>query len=158
MKTQLKKNAATGLVVLLISAACLAAVFIPSLAAASIPANATDRQVQHMSVLGIWQSPQMVHRLGLTEEQVRQLRDADFNARARQLELRGQLSSFRLQLEKAMAADIFDDKAIVKMAKKIANLNGELFVHKIESNLAVGNILNADQVAELKRLTGLHNK
>lgn len=158
MKTPLNKNAVTGLVVLLITAACLAAGFIPSQAAASIPANAMDRQVQHMSVLGIWQSPEMVQRLGLTEEQVRQLRDADFSARARQLELRGQLSSVRLQLEKTMAADIFDDKAIVKMAKKIAKLNGDLFVHKIESNLAVGNILNADQVAELKRLTGLHNK
>lgn len=158
MKTPLNKNAVTGLVVLLITAACLAAGFIPSQAAASIPTNAMDRQVQHMSVLGIWQSPEMVQRLGLTEEQVRQLRDADFSARARQLELRGQLSSVRLQLEKTMAADIFDDKAIVKMAKKIAKLNGDLFVHKIESNLAVGNILNADQVAELKLLTGLHNK
>ena len=158
MSTPSRKRSANGVAVLLVTAACLAASFIPAQAAASIPADTLDRQVQHLSVLGIWQSPQMVQRLGLTEEQVRQLREADFNARAKRLELSGQLSSVRLQLEKTMAADIFDDKTIVKMAKKIANLNGQLFVHRIESNLAVGNILNADQIAELKRLSGLHKK
>lgn len=159
MKTPSRKKAVTGVVALLITAACLAAFIIPSQAVASGPADAwqgraMDRQAQHRSVLGLWRNPYMIQKLELTEEQVKQLRDADFNARAKKLELKGQLNSVRLQMEKTMAADTLDDKTIVKMAKKIASLKGQLFVHQIESDLAVGNILSADQVAALKLFSG----
>lgn len=48
---------------------------------------------------GIWRDPQMIQKLELTDEQVKQLRDADFTFREKRLELKAQLDSFRLQIE-----------------------------------------------------------
>jgi hypothetical protein len=43
------------------------------------------------------------------------------------------------------------------VAEKISDAKGKLFIQKIESRLALGKILNADQMKKLKQL-GFHQK
>ena len=162
MNTELIKKIGKGVMVLLISTAFIAICAIPAMAGMPAPANTwqergMDRLKHHRPALGIWRSPQMVQKLELSKKQVNQLREADFTSREKQLELKAQLDSFRLQMDKAFSGDSVDDKAVRHLAEKIAGVKGDLFVQNVESRLTVGKILSADQMDKLK-LHRMHHK
>jgi len=92
----------------------------------------------------------MVQKLGLTEDQVKQIRDADFSFREKCLPLKAQLDGLRLQMEKAFSQDVVDDAVVLKTAQTISEIEGKLSVRKIETLLTLGEILNANQIKELK--------
>ena len=146
MNWKLSKTFGTGIMVLLITVC-----FIPAIAGADGKHdkgfNSKDR---HRPALGIWRDPQMVQKLGRTAEQVNEVRDADFTFREKHLELKAQLDSLRLQLDKAFSDDVVDDTAVLSLAEKISGVKGKLFVQKIEARLAFGKVLNADQINKLK--------
>ena len=99
----------------------------------------------------------MIQELGLTQEQIAQIRDADFAYRKKRLELKSQLDGWRLKMEQAFSDDIVDDAAVLSLAEKISNLRGKLFVQDIESRLALRKFLKADQIERL-RLQSMHAK
>jgi len=145
------KKLGTGFIVLL-TAVC----FIPAVAGAFTPGD--ERQERglsgkgcHRPALGIWRNPQLVQELELTEEQVKELRDADFTFREKRLALRAQLNGLRLQLEKAFSEDLVDNAAVLPVAEKISDVQGKRFVQDIESRLALGKILKADQIKKLRQ-------
>ena len=157
MKSKLFKKTGTTVMVLLITVC-----FIPAIVGAFAPGDGRQdkgfgRKDHHRSDLGIWRDPQMVQKLELTENQVKQIRDADFTFREKQLELKEQLDGFCLKMDKAFSDDVVDDTAVLKMAQKIADVKGKLFIRNIESRLALGKILNADQIEKLK-LYDMHPK
>lgn len=123
---------------------------IPSTAGAFSPEKAEqfrggDGIKHHRPVQGVWRDSQMIDKLGLTDEQVKQIRDTDFAFRENHLTMKAQLDLFHLEMEKALSADTITDQAVLKIANKIAELKGEMFVQKIELRLAFGKILTADQ-------------
>lgn len=149
MNSKLGKKFGTGVMVLLITLC-----FIPALALAG--ASGDQRQGKglemkghHGPVLGIWRNRQMVQKLELTENQVKQIRDTDFTFRERHLVLKSQLDSFHLQMDKAFSSDRVDNTAILKAAQAISDVRGKLFVQKVESRLALGKILTADQIKKM---------
>ena len=157
MNWKLSKTFGTGVMVLLITVC-----FIPAIAGASAPGDGRqdkgfDKKDHRQPALGIWRDPQMVKKLELTIEQVKQLRDADFVFREKHLELKAQLDSFRLQMDKAFSDDIVDNTAVLVLAEKISDVKGKMFIQKIETRLAVGKLLNADQIKKLK-LYDMHPK
>lgn len=157
MKSKLSKKFGTGIIVLLITIC-----FIPAFAGAFAPGDGKhdkgfDRKDRHRPVLGIWRDPQMVQKLGLTAEQVKKVRDADFAFREKHLALKAQLDNLGLQLDKAFSDDVVDNTAVLALAQKISDVRGKLFVQNIESRLALGKILNADQIKKLK-LYGMHQR
>ena len=109
-----------------------------------------DRKDRHRPALGIWRDPQMVQKLELTAEQVKQVRNADFTFREKRLGLKAQLDSLQLQMDKAFTDDVIDDTAVLSLAEKISGVKGKLFIQKIEARLEVGKLLNADQINKLK--------
>ena len=150
MNSKFSKKFGMRLVFLLITA-----FFIPAIAGAFVPGDGKPdkgyhRKDRHRPVLGIWRNPQMVQKLELTAEHVKQLRDVDFTFRERRLGLKAQLDSLRLQMDKAFTDDVIDDTAVLALAEKISDVEGKLFIQKIESRLAFGKILNADQINNLK--------
>ena len=145
-----RKKLGTGLIVLL-TAVC----FIPAVAGAFTPEGGRpDKGFGgkgiHPPALGIWRNPQMVQQLEITEQQVKELRDADFTFREKRLALRAQLDGLRLHMEKAFSEDAVDNAAVLSVAEKISDTQGKLFIQDIESRLALGKILNADQIKKLK--------
>lgn len=157
MKSKHFKKLGTTAMVLLITAC-----FIPAIAGASAPGagrpgKGFGRQDHRRPALGIWRDSQMLQRLELTEKQVKQIRDADFIFREKHLALKSKLDGFRLKMDKAFSDDVVNDTTVLKMAKKIADVKGELFVQKIEGRLALRKILNADQIEKLK-LCNMHQK
>ena len=150
MNSRLGKKISTGAMALLI-AVC----FIPAIAGAFAPGEGReDRgfhgEDHHLFALGIWRDPQMIEKLELTTAQGKQVRDADFTFREKSLTLKAQLDGLRLQMDKAFSDDVVDDTVVLKMAQKISDLKGKLFVQKIEARLVLGKILNADQIKKLK--------
>ena len=150
MNWKLSKTFGTGVMVFLITV-CL----IPAIAGAFGPEDERqdkgfDRKDQHRPVLGIWRDPQMIQKLELTKEQVKQLRDADFTFREKRLGLKAQLDGLRLQMDKAFTNDVVDDTAVLSLAEKISGVKGKLFIQKIEARLEVGKLLNADQINKLE--------
>ena len=129
--------------------------FIPAFAGAFTPGDCKpDKRFgmkrHHMSPLGIWRNPKMVQELGLTDEQVKGLREADFAHREKRLQLKSKLDGLHLEMEKLFSADPVNESEILQLAKKISDLKGKLFVRRIESRLAVGKLLTADQLKKLK--------
>jgi|GEM_PF-1032709 len=157
MSSELSKKIGTGVMVLLIMAC-----FIPANVGAFAPGDgrqdkAIQRKGHHRSVLGVWRNTKMVQKLGLTEEQIKKVREADFTFREKKLPLKAQLESLHLQMEKAFSDDIVDNAAVLSLAEKISDVKGDLFVQQIESRLALGKILNADQIEKLK-MHAMHQK
>ena len=150
MNLKLSKKLVTGVAVLLITVC-----FIPAIAGAFASEDGKhdkgfDRKDRHRPALGIWRDPQMVQKLELTAEQVKQVRNVDFTFREKRLELKAQLDSLRLQMDKAFTEDVIDDTAVLSLAEKITDVKSKLFIQKIEARLAVGRLLNADQINILK--------
>ena len=157
MSAKLKvKSITTGMILLII--VC----FVPTVAGAFEPGGGKhdkgfDKRDRHRPVLGIWRDSQMIQKLGLTSEQVKEIREADFTFREKHLALKTQIDGLRLQMDKAFSEDVVDDAALLSLAEKISNLKGKLFVQKIESRLTLGKILNADQIKKMK-LYDMHQK
>ncbi|MBN1930516.1 MAG: Spy/CpxP family protein refolding chaperone [Desulfobacterales bacterium] len=105
---------------------------------------------RHQPCLGIWRNPQMIQKLKLTEEQVKQLKDVDFTFREKRLELQAQLDGFYLQMDKAFSDDRLDDAAVLKLAQNISDIRGKMFIQNIESHLTIYKLLNTDQIKNLK--------
>jgi Spy/CpxP family protein refolding chaperone len=150
MNSNLRQKFFTGAMVLLATV-----FFIPAFAGAFTPGQCrTDKgfgmKRHHVSPLGIWRNPKMVQELGLTDEQVGDLREADFAHREKHLKLKSQLDAFNLELEKLFSADSVDEAKVLQLAQKISDLKGKRFVQKIECRLAVGRLLRADQLKKLK--------
>ena len=113
MNSKLSKKFGTGVMVLLITVC-----FIPAIAGAFASEGGKhdkgfDRKDRHRPALGIWRDPQMVQKLELTAEQVKQVRNVDFNFREKRLGLKAQLDSLRLQMDRAFTEDVIDDTAVL---------------------------------------------
>ena len=150
MNSNLRQKFFTGAMVLLVTV-----FFIPAFAGAFTPGDCKpDKRFgmkrHHMSPLGIWRNPKMVQELGLTDEQVKGLREADFAHREKRLQLKSKLDGLHLEMKKLFSADPVNESDILQLAQKISDLKGKLFVRKIEARLAVGKLLTADQLKKLK--------
>ena len=150
MNSRIGKRIGTGIMAIL-----LIICFIPAISGAFAPGDAMQHsgfhgEGHHRPALGIWRDSQMVEKLGLTPDQVKQIRDADFSFREKCLPLKAQLDGLRLQMDKAFSQDVVDDTIVLKTAQTISDIEGKLFVQKIETVLTLGKILNADQIKKLK--------
>lgn len=157
MHSKVSKKISTGLMALLITVC-----FVPAMAGAFGPGDGCQNRGfhgkgHHRPALGIWRNPKVVEKLGLTQEQVKQIRDTDFAFREKRLALKAPLDSLRLQMDKAFSEDVVDDTIVLETAKKISDVKGKLFIQKIEARLALGKILNADQINKLK-IYKMHQK
>lgn len=157
MNSKLSKKIGTGVIVLLVTVC-----FIPAISGAFAYGDGRqnkgiDMKGHHRSALGIWRHPQMVQKLELTKEQVKKLRDADFAFREKRLAMKAQLESYHLQMDKAFSDDSVDNAKVLSLAKKISDVKSKMFIQKIEARLAVGKLLNADQIKKLK-LYDMHQK
>lgn len=153
MKSKLNQKLSTSVIVLLIIT-----FFIPVLALAGTPGE--HRQGKELKMMGhhgpsldIWRNPKIVQELELTENQLKQIKDTDFAFREKHLVLRSKLDSFHLQLDKAFSNDRVDDAAILKIAQAVSDVESKLFVQNVESRLALGKILTADQIKKMSLYT-----
>jgi Spy/CpxP family protein refolding chaperone len=160
MKTRFNKKIATAVMTGLIAVS-----FIPAVAGACRGRGGGQGQgkgdcamqggkqwKQQRSALGIWKNPKMMKDLALTPEQVGKLKDADFAAREKQLALKAEMASLRLQMDQAFTADPVDDATVRGLAEKMAAAKGKMSMQRVETRLTVKNLLAPEQVAKLQTL------
>lgn len=98
---------------------------------------------------GILHNQKMVEDLGLSEDQVKKLKDMEFSCREKQLQIQSRIEMLQLQMDKAVSSDKMEDGEVLKLAKEISGLKGEKYIQKIESKLAFRKILTQDQMKKL---------
>ena len=157
MNSNLRQKFFTGAMVLLVTV-----FFIPAFAGAFTPSDCKPdkgfgMKRHHVSPLGIWRNPKTIQELGLTDEQVKGLREADFAHREKRLQLKYKLDGLRLEMKKLFSTDPVNEAEVLQLAQKISDQKGKLFVRKIESRLAVGKLLTADQLKKLKSFDFHHH-
>ena len=151
MNTNAKKTIGAATAILLITVC-----FFPGIAGAfpsgeAMGAKADGPDGYHRPPLGFWRNPQLVKELGLTDKKVKQVREADFSFREKHLALKYQLDGLRLQMDKAFSADTVDNAAVRQLAQKMADIRGQMLVQDVEAHLTLGELLNADQIDQLKK-------
>ena len=106
------------------------------------------------AAFGIWQNPQAVQDLGISPEQVKKLKEAEFAAREKQLPLKAELDNLRLKMDQAFAAEPVDEKAVLELTDKISAVKGKMAVQMTEERLAMKRILTPEQVAKMDMRRG----
>ena len=157
MNSNLRQKFFTGAIILLATV-----FFTPTFAGAFTsdnyrPDKGFGMKRHHVSPLRIWRNPKMIEELGLTDEQVKGLRKADFAHREKRLQLKYKLDGLHLEMKKLFSADPLNETEVLQLAQKISDQKGNLFVRKIESRLEVRKLLTAGQLKKLKRFDFHHN-
>ena len=106
------------------------------------------------SPFGIWHNSQAVKNLGLSADQVKQLKEAEFASREKQLPLQAELDSLRLKMDQAFAAEPVDEKTVVDLTEKISAVKGKLAVQRTEDKLAMKKIFTPDQLDKMQSMRG----
>jgi len=104
--------------------------------------------------LGIWRNTQLVQTLGLNDEQVHKLKEADFTAREKQQTLRAEMNSLHLKMDHAFSADKIDEEGIRNLSKKIAATKGQMIEQRVENRLTLNKILTPEQLTKLNSQRG----
>jgi Spy/CpxP family protein refolding chaperone len=102
--------------------------------------------------LGIWRNAQMIQNLGLSGDQVSNLKEADFAAREKQQALRAEMDSLWLKMDHAFSADTVDEDAVRQLSEKMAAVKGRMVVQRTETRLALRNLLTPEQIDKLSTL------
>lgn len=140
------------------AALLLAAVLLlPAFAGAYSPGGGRQGQGQGICAgkasrgsCGLWRNPEVVEKLGLTGEQIKGLRDADYRFREEQVELNAKVSALRLRIEKAFYEESVDENAVRRLAKEMADAKGQIYIQRVEARLAAEKLLTADQLKKLR--------
>jgi Spy/CpxP family protein refolding chaperone len=100
----------------------------------------------------LWQNPKMAVELGLTDEQISQLKNADLFFRERYMKLKNEWDYLHLKIENTLSDETVDEEAVREAAREMAGVMGALFFQHIELNLTAERILTPDQRGKLKLL------
>jgi Spy/CpxP family protein refolding chaperone len=114
------------------------------------PRKGHGKRGMHKSPLGIWRNPGLVKTLELTDNQVKALKDADFDLRERRAELKSRITTLRLKMERAFSEAAVDEPAILQLAEKLSKVKGKMYVLKTKARLSVKKILSPEQCEKLK--------
>lgn len=103
----------------------------------------------HMRYSLLWNDPDVAREMGLSDEQVKGIKDTDFSFREKHLEQKAELERYRLELEKAFSSEPVEKSAVMKSAQKITDSRGKMFIQEIEFRFDVEKLLTPDQVKKL---------
>lgn len=148
-------------------AALISAAFIPTAAEAcrggrggrggqNMGMNCDMKGSRGGAAFGIWENPQAVQELGLSADQVKKLKEAEFASREKQLPLMNELDGLRLKMDQAFAAEPVNEKAVLELTEKISAVKGKQAVQRAEDKLALGKILTPEQMGKMKSMRGMN--
>jgi len=154
MTTSIKQNFLKVAIFLLVGI-----FFVPAIASAfrhgdgkSERGMGMNMQTMQWTPFHVWNNPETVEELGLSDEQVGKLKEADFSMKENHLELRAQLNRLNLEMEKAFSEKTINDAQVLELANKMNEIRNQLFMDRVESRLKMTKILTAEQLEKLETL------
>jgi len=103
----------------------------------------------HMGYSRLWKDPDVVKEMGLSDEQVEKIKQADFSFREKHIKQKAELEQHRFELEKAFSNEPVEKAAVLKSAEKISDIRGKMFISKTEYRFDVKSLLTPDQNKKL---------
>ena len=100
----------------------------------------------------------MADELGLTDEQMENIKDAQYDFRKAEIGLLADLKISRLELRRLMMQEKPDQKQITQLVDKIADNQKELLKNNIDRKLAMKEILTKEQFKKLTRMKAERRK
>lgn len=97
-----------------------------------------------------WKSEKMVEKLGLTEAQVAELSETDYQNRKAKIEVDARLEAARLELEHLLAGDTVSQAETSALVDKIADARRDQTKLKLEKMIKVRSVLSAEQWKKLE--------
>ena len=101
---------------------------------------------------GLWRDAKLVEHLQLSDEQVESLKQTDFAFRERAISIKAEAEKGQLELDRALSEQNLNESAVKKTAKKLGDLQSQMFVLQVEHKLAVRKVLTDQQVDKLEKL------
>ena len=154
MTTSIKQNFLKVAIFLLIGI-----FFVPAIASAFRHGDGKSERGMGMHMQGmqwtpfhVWNNPKIVEDLGLSDEQVGKLKDADFTLKENHLELRAQIDQLNLEMEKAFSEKPINDSQVLELANKMNEIRSRLFIDRVDSRLKMTKILTEEQLEKLEAL------
>jgi periplasmic protein CpxP/Spy len=97
-----------------------------------------------------WHNPQMVERIGLSEDQRKKLEDLEQQHKLRRIDLNAAMQKAQVTLEPLMNAEQPDESKILAQIDRVSQAQGELRKDEVQLQLSVRRILTADQWRKLR--------
>jgi len=95
-----------------------------------------------------------IDKLDLTDEQLNNLKDIQYNFQKTLIGLRADMQSSRLELRHLMMQDKSDQKAIANLVDKIGETQKMLLKQRVDRKLAMKAILTPDQFKKFMQMRG----
>lgn len=99
--------------------------------------------------MGMFLSPRMFHELGLSPDQEKKLRDIHLAAEKKKIQLHAQKATLELDLKNSLTAYPINKGESMALAEKIADLDKQITLFRVETLTQVLGNLTADQHAKL---------
>lgn len=99
--------------------------------------------------MGMFLSPRMFHELGLSPDQEKKLREIHLAAEKKKIQLHAQKATLELDLKNSLTAYPINKSESMVLAEKIADLDKQITLFRVETLTQVLGNLTADQHAKL---------
>lgn len=97
-------------------------------------------------------NPKSVQELGLTEEQVKRIREGADETRKSQMKLRADLELAGVEQAKLLTGDQVDEKSLMQAVEKTGRIRTEMAKLQMKQILLVRNNMTAEQHAKLRKM------
>jgi Spy/CpxP family protein refolding chaperone len=102
--------------------------------------------------------PDMEDELGLTEEQIENIKEIQYNFKKIEIGLRADLKTSRLELRHLMMQEKPSKQEITRLVDKIAETQKALLRHNVDKKLAMKEILTQAQFEKFMKMKGERRK
>ncbi len=102
--------------------------------------------------MGMFLSPRMFRELGLSPDQEKKLRDIHLAAEKKKIQLHAQKATLELDLKNSLSIYPVNKSEAMALAEKIADLDKQITLFRVETLTQVLGNLTADQHAKLQTL------
>jgi Spy/CpxP family protein refolding chaperone len=98
------------------------------------------------------QSGEMGDELSLTDQQVKEMREIQYNFRKTSIGLRADLKEARLELRHQMMQESTDEKEIAKLVDQVAEAQKRVLKNEVERKLAMKEVLTPEQFEKFMQM------
>jgi Spy/CpxP family protein refolding chaperone len=93
---------------------------------------------------------ELAERLGLTEDQIRTLKDGVYKLKLQEIDLRAALEKSAMEQAKLMTAEKVDEKALMDAVEKTGSIRTELAKLRVKGLMLLRDTLTGEQIKEIR--------
>ena len=112
--------------------------------------------MEQAALARIVNNPKIAEELGLTEDQVKTLRNGIFDAQEQKVKLKAEMEVAAIQQARLLTADPVDEKAVMAAVEKAGGIRTEIAKLEMKGLLLVRNTLNAEQREKVREMIHRH--